>query len=157
MTALNNVERVETLCEMQFGRANGRSLLMDQISRGDFFGEDERIAKDWLARKEVELHQHWLRKTPEGAAVRQADAADKSIEVAVRAAHASERSAKYTLWAAIAAAVGAGATAWQAMNTPGSQPVQVIPVLSGSAAAGPLPPASMGADRPDERRQVGPK
>jgi hypothetical protein len=142
MTSQSDIERVETLCAMQYARADGRKQLWKMLSYGNFVGDDEFIARAWLERKEAEERQHWLHNTPEGSAVRQANAADQSLAVAARAAQAAERSAKYTLWAAIAAAIGAGATAWQAFTvSPAGSSMQ------GSAAGAVSAPARPASGR----------
>lgn len=96
-------KHTETLCKMQVARGTTLQQMRHKIERGDF-GDNSRFALDWVVREEAAAHRMYMESTPEGAAIRAANAAEKAAE-------AAGRSAMWTCVAAVAAAVGAVATA----------------------------------------------
>jgi hypothetical protein len=129
---------VETICEVWSQREDGGlDAVRRMIARGDFASPEEaQRARTWVREEERRRHEEWLR-TPEGSAVRAADAAVQAVEIARRSAEAAERSAKWTLVAAVMAAGGALATAvqaWVAATAPAGAPAASTPAAPEVAA-----------------------
>lgn len=102
---LEDQEQTEAMCSA-IAAEGGLERVRNMILRGDpLTPRHVAVANAWVAAKECEDHEEWLVRTPEGAAVRQADAAE-------RAALAAEKSARWAGWAIAVSLAALALAAW---------------------------------------------